>query len=52
VIVELFKESPIAAWSAVPLDEELGEQPDPWLQARVRALFDAVRGNVARRARI
>jgi hypothetical protein len=52
VIVDLFAETPAAAWAAVPLDEELGEQPDPWLQSRVRDLFDNVRSNVARRARI
>ena len=52
VIVDLFEENPKAAWAAVPLDEELGEQPDPWLQSRVQDLFNTVQSNVARRARI
>lgn len=52
VIVDLFRSDTKAAWSAVPLDEELGEQPDPWLQERAQHLFDTVRSNVAKRVRM
>jgi hypothetical protein len=52
VVVELFRQDPATAWSAVPLGDELGEQPDPWLQDRVKELFHLVQANVARRVRI
>ena len=52
VIVDLFGVDPANAWHAVPLDEELGEQTDPWVQERAQRVFDTVRANVARRARI
>ena len=52
VIIDLFKEKAVNAWAAVPLDEEFGEQPDSWLQERVRRVFESVHSTVARHVRI